>query len=441
MNSVVSRLEAARLAPEAITRRRPLRDQPSAAEEQVPDVGSPEDDLAAGEPETLRGFTAHLDKATPPGFVQLTVTKKAGGARLRLSSQSSIDGLPRPPKKCDPPDLALGDIARKGGEKVEDVYYWLTEWSRTQPELRKWFEAVRAAVGDDLRLVIWDETGTEVPWELLYLHRGQATGLEPGWLGALVAVTRKARVYPDTGAVAQDDDAQDDDAQDDDAQDDDAQDDELSDRKIDGAMLACLADDMTADTDALDRFRHHRVAEADLFQRLLDENEALAMLYVACHGYFTSSIRAWTLGQITLSSMTGVRMRCLESKAGVVFLNACHSGRMVSDRRAGRALHGFVEAFLRRGASVVIGPSGEVDAQVARRFAGLVLRYFGERPGIPVSMALRDARAEIARSVPVRDPAKEQVHNLVYAFMFLCYGNPNARVVLPLADPQDRDST
>jgi hypothetical protein len=425
MNSVVSRLQASGLAPEAITRRRPLRDQPSAAE-QVPYVGSPEDDLAAGEAQTLRGFTAHLDRATPPGFVQLTVTKKAGGARLRLSSQSSIDGLPRPPKKCDPPDLALGDIARKGGEKVEDVYYWLTEWSRTQPELRKWFEAVRAAVRDDLRLVIWDETGTEVPWELLYLHRGQAAGLEPGWLGALVAVTRKARVYPDTGAVAQDDDAQDDD---------------LSDRKIDGAMLACLADDMTADADALDRFRHHRVAEADLFQRLLDENEALAMLYVACHGDFTSSIRAWSLGQITLSSMTGVRMRCLESKAGVVFLNACHSGRMVIDRRSGRALHGFAEAFLRRGASVVIGPSGEVDAQVARRFAGLVLGCLAERPGIPVSMALRDARAEVARSVPVRDPAKEQVHNLVYAFMFLCYGNPNARVVLPLADAQDRDST
>lgn len=362
--------------------------------------------------EVVGRFATRLDEHPAAGFAQMLLQRLPEG-RMRLTA-GGPPGLPRLTHEFDAPVLGLGLLTSKIGKSPSAVYLKMVEWSRVYSDLRFWLDDVRAAVGDsDLRLVIWDDTGYEVPWELFYLYGDEATGLRGGWLGELVAVTRKVTVARE-GRDRRTDQV-------------------YADQVAEGEVVSCIADDMLADSATIERFRHQPVAERDLLSSLQAAGPDVALLYVACHGTFAPDLTMMTLGQIALPQLTGIRMPGLESTQGLVFLNACHSGRMGADSNVKGALFGFGEAFLRRGASVVIGAAGAVETHVACEVASLILEQLAAHPELPVSAALRDARARIAAGVSRENPTEEQIKALVYGFMFVGYGNPFARVRLPAA--------
>ena len=85
-------------------------------------------------------------------------------------------------------------------------------WSQDEPELIDWLQRLRAAVGDDeLRLVIWDTTGFDIPWELFtcraarHRHAQRARSADSWRCRAALLFTRlrtRARHTPITPAEA-----------------------------------------------------------------------------------------------------------------------------------------------------------------------------------------------------------------------------------------------
>ena len=79
------------------------------------------------------------------------------------------------------PRLSLGDLATGSGLSPEDLYDMMLEWSGGEDRFIEWLQRLRAAVGDDeLRLVIWDTTGFDIPWELFYMPGSEVPARQEG---------------------------------------------------------------------------------------------------------------------------------------------------------------------------------------------------------------------------------------------------------------------
>ena len=310
------------------------------------------------------------------------------------------------------PSLALGDLAAKGGLSPEDLDESIDNWSRLGvPELRAWLAALRADIGDDdLRLVIWDTTGFEIPWEALTLEADEAGTLPAGPLGALLAVTRRVGAPPesageDVGHVCA------------------------------GGVLAYLDAQFASDAEVLARWQPGLVEPATLLAQLREGEEPVGLVYVGCHGTWAAEVTGLRLGAVRHRDVSRWALPRLASSRSLVFLNACHAGRLLDDPLLRAGLLGFAEAFLRRGAAVVIAPTGAVEVELARQVARRVLEDLASHPDRPVSVALRDARAAAARAALSGPGASEaELKAYFYTSMFVCYGNPYARLALPVGD-------
>src|SRR5215471_4092527 len=165
------------------------------------------------------------------------------------------------------PELALGDLTdddkREDAVDPRDIFALMPEWSRSHDEITDWINDLRVRFGDaDLRIVIWDDTGFEIPWELLWLEPRPDDDLRPGWLGALVSVTRWTTIHRD-GRNPYTDDPED----------------------CAGHVVAYFDEAMRGDFDALRPFCSEAFSDVFRFiSRLQDGPDPLSLVYMACHG-------------------------------------------------------------------------------------------------------------------------------------------------------------
>jgi hypothetical protein len=316
------------------------------------------------------------------------------------------------------PSLALGRLVAPGGAVPTDVQWKMREWSRSHDEITQWVDELRAAVGDDnLRLVIWDDTGFEVPWELLWLPGSAVNALPGGWLGALVPVTRWTTLHkPFVDASPYTDSAY----------------------TCRGDFVAYLIEAMAADLAVLQRFGAvTTVDESTLLQRLASLQPPLGLVYVASHGQPQADTVHNRLGGLRLASLSFDPLHGLQACRSLVFLNACHSGRLFADPDLNDSLlRGFAQAFLTQGAPAVIGTVGEVETGRAREVARELLEAL-TGPGHPhLAVALRDVRARAAGQVPADTDDERSLLPFLTTFMYLCYGNACSMLDLDIAAEQ-----
>jgi len=136
------------------------------------------------------------------------------------------------------------------------------------------------------------------------------------------------------------------------------------------------------------------------------------------------------LGRLRLRDFNGIEFPGVRRSHSLIFLNACHSGRMVYDTALNVALFGFAEVFLRKGAAAVIGTLGEVETQLASQVAADIIDHIAHSSETSVAAAIRDVRAAAAAHVEAKNPSVEALKRFLYTFMYLLWGSPYATAQL-----------
>ncbi|GAA2107275.1 CHAT domain-containing protein [Actinomadura alba] len=385
----------------------------------APSAPEPETGLETGEPVVFDAFTADLGAGLPTGMALLVVipVEQGGTPGFRLRAVCCCASLVEFGDVYGRPDLALGSLVAADGLLPVDVLSSMRTWSRTKKGLIRWLDARRAAHGDDLQLVIWDQTGYGIPWELFWLERAPGSGRSEGWLGGLVTVTRWLSIETAWGEVVRD---------------------YRSEHTCAGPVAAYVAAEMEHDVSLFGAYHLENSDSLHTLAKALEEGDPLAMVYVACHGTYGARLSDCVLGGVPLDRFDPRRFDRLGPAATFVFLNACHSGSLVDDagRFRDRALRGFAEVFLRSGAAGVLATSGRVGDRQAHEMADQLFRHLRDHPGRSVAQAVRDLRAEMARMTPddlldVDGPeGNRRLLPLLYRFMYVFYGSPRTAVSL-----------
>jgi CHAT domain len=399
------------------------------------------------------------DQALPPGMAKLHIFPEVSSDGIRRFGMHGfcccgargpkvvydIDNVP------GEPELRLDRELRRGGTRPGKFVERMNLWSGEQVRLTDWLNECRDAHQGRLELVIQDDTGFRVPWELLLLPRGQAVGgSAAGRLGALVTVTRWLNLEPSRTAPATPKDVYNE-----------------SHYQARGSVAAYIADRMAHDRSLFDRFVLDPVDPVGSMRDLIawlktetdDELAALAMVYVACHGEFSDNPEDSVLGGYSLGAAQQLfydlfRVREWDT---LIFLNGCNTGSMATDglNRLGKgiyndgALRGFAKFFLLCGAAGVLATTGAVGNDAAWHMAAGLLDLVKAHPEMTVADAVRRLRAKAAEEITIdlllrtgtREgmPAEErrqaalankQLYQLLFPFMYVCYGSPRLRLAL-----------
>ncbi|MCS7017010.1 MAG: CHAT domain-containing protein [Gemmatales bacterium] len=150
------------------------------------------------------------------------------------------------------------------------------------------------------------------------------------------------------------------------------------------------------------------------------------LYHFACHGNFDQSdpneprLRLRD-GSLAPSDITGMVKFGLERAKPIVFLNACHSGRIEFGLTR---LGGWATRFIEAGASTFIGTLWEVNDQLAAIFA---IEFYNRLLGINNLEQQALAQAVHGARMVIKERAPTNPTWLAY----VVYGDPNARVVRP----------
>jgi hypothetical protein len=313
------------------------------------------------------------------------------------------------------PGVGLGNV-RRDGEYPADILHGIHLWARNQHELGNWFNDIRARHGAALRLLVWDDTGYELPWELFLLPADAARGFREAWLGGQVVLSRWTTVHDSGHDLPR----------------------ETNDCR--GRVLGYLHHEMADDGRVFSPYAHQLHLRMTAFLQALDTpGEPTGLVYMGCHGTYGDSVPRLTLGNRTWAELDGQAMGALRADRSLVCLNACHSGRAVVNSAQGeQALRGFAELFLRKGAGGCIVTVGQVGDKEARALVRGLVEQVAEHPHSPVTRTLLSFRARAAEEFghpsaipPIRDDdgkvdeiGQKRVLRLLYAFMFHYYGHP-----------------
>lgn len=337
-------------------------------------------------------------------------------------------GCPAPcgPTRRAAPAVSLANLRHEGGAYPSEVLRAIRLWSGNQSELVQWINLIRARHGEALRLIVCDDTGYELPWELLWLPPDTESGLTAGLLGALVVMVRWTTVR-DIGLGLP-----------------------LRVGDFHGRVLGYLHKDMADDGTVFAPYAHQLHLEMTPFLQALDTQvDRTGLVYLGCHGGYGESVTHLTLGDRTWAEFDGETMRVLRRDRSLVCLNACHSGRFVDNSAQGEeALRGFAELFLRKGAGGCIVTAGKVGDLEARTLVRQLMHEVAARPQSPVTRTLRDFRAHavedfgsLADIPSVRNDGgridrtgQKRVLRLLYTFMFHFYGHPDTTLRLSAGD-------
>jgi hypothetical protein len=312
-------------------------------------------------------------------------------------------------------------------DSAVNFYGHLLNWSVGKNSLRQWIDRMRAAMGDEARLIIWDDTDFGIPWELFQLH--PTGGADTEWLGVAVQVIRWTTVHDPARA---------------------GQFSALVTDRSEGGILcyedAVLAGDPKFNFAALNPGVVPKTTLKDLLTDLADASNRYCLVYVRAHGIHGGSPETATLAGLRLAAFQRWSLPALGKSRAVVFLNACNSATAVYDQDLGDTLFNFAEVFLRQRAGAVIATLAEVPIRPSSGLAGSLLNLArDDGVNIPEFLRLRRARyfAHVwrlvhSKGVPpnAEDLTSEQkraIQGFIHVSVFAYFGHPEA--VLRLEAP------
>jgi hypothetical protein len=334
--------------------------------------------------------------------------------------------------------LALARLVAKGGYAPVQTYHALRDWSWEKEELHRWLNELRVRYGEDLNLIIWDDTDYEIPWELFWVPPVPSANLPGGWLGALVTVTRNTTVTSRSRAPSPAGPTQESGAPSDRPA--------VRGKQTQGhrSVVAYVDPQMSRDRAAIASLHpRHFDSFRDLLRFFERPRFAVALAYIACHGRFGDNEYEIFLDGVSLVEMGSTTRDLIAAAPEVVFLNACHTARpMLNGRFSDANPRGFSQLFLRAGSYGVIGTTGEVGLDNGRSIAEAIISRLVDNPDTPIAMALRDHRRTLAQNLPHPPPSDEAGQRAMlrffHTFMYVYYGDPAAR--LRLTPDQSADS-
>lgn len=372
-----------------------------------------------------------LDEALPSPAVTLLV-RPEGDRTYSVEILAPEHLAPPPPATRRPmPNLSIADVRRQR-IRPSDVDFLLSEFAAGRSDLRKWLNQACARLGEEIVVIIHDYTDGEIPWELFQL----STDGPRRYLGTAATVTRWLSTT-------------------------DYNDDDLlwhnSPREIAGGILAYVNLERTSDEKDSPYELAHAPEEKqwlkqsgfcrdtalkhdirDWMKTLQGPVPAQALVYLACHGDFSpANILELYLGsnwkrdqQIRLRDLDKLPLTLLRSARSIVFINACHSGRLNStdERLRDGRQRGFVEVFLRKGAGGVIATFAGVRDELASGTARALIEKIQQQPDVPVAKLLRQMRQEAVAAVLAESEA--EIERMLHVFMYVYYGHSETVVRL-----------
>jgi hypothetical protein len=311
----------------------------------------------------------------------------------------------------------LAEFIRQG-INPEDVIGTVRRLSRQKAgKLITWLRRLLENHGQQLCLIIADHTDLETPWEMLELD-------DDVYLGARAMVVRWFTINTFKGPHVL----------------------QFLDGQRQGSVLFYL--DETAlgvqqtspERDILHSLKKtpcHDLADVKRYLRLLKTSPDVSLIYLASHGNEGEEV-----GSDLANRLTALQLELIKEPnepRPIVFVNACESARL---KRDGDYFIGLPEAFLARIASGYIGTLGRVDSTFASTVARRLLQAASAEPeGIRIAEVLRKLREEAVGEVvsSYQEEANEEVligmeTRLLYAFMYVYYGNPQIKLKLDKAE-------
>ena len=217
-----------------------------------------------------------LPLSLPPGTALLRVSCRPyeGQDRFYLELQSDVKMLstawPQDLRSQGRPDLTLAQSVAEGA--WPQSFHKLRSWSVNKLTLRRWLTALRREHGRQLRLIIWDETDFQIPWELFYHETDNPDDL--GWLGADIEVIRWTTVYSETPVDWSTGGSS----------------------TCHGPILGFIDPDFPSPDLLLSRYRYEQASSMqDLLTKLDDKSREVGFVYVWGHGILGSNGEVATL--------------------------------------------------------------------------------------------------------------------------------------------------
>ncbi|MFD7734929.1 CHAT domain-containing protein [Kitasatospora phosalacinea] len=391
-------------------------------------VTAPRELAPSDPPDEFDPGWAGLGAALPAGAAMLCVTGSGSADRPGLSmTWHQARNVQSASNRPELPELGLS-LARlmkeaeaapapaRGEGPWEGAYYEVRSWWHHQSTLVRWIRDLFSA-GPRPRLVIWDNTAHNIPWELFYHQPSAQSGGPEGWLGELVPVVRWTSVHDGDRVAGY----------------------SAAEHVNTGGLLMLEEESLARPTDAFAEYLvepPHRTV--DTFMRRLDrpEDGPFGLVMIRCHGFYSPSGREFSIGGPSLNRLAGYPMKTLRAFTPPVVLNSCSSGQAIEDDRLpDRPVRSFVELFLRQGASAVVAVIGDIDSDHSHEFATRLLRTATDRP-VNLAEALREHRRYYYQRIE-REPSgsdtpdpEQDYKRFLTSFLYVYYGHPDTTLHL-----------
>ena len=179
-----------------------------------------------------------------------------------------------------------------------------------------------------------------------------------------------------------------------------------------------------------------------LYQRLqsLQNSQNTGLIYIGSHGTFVHQdpFQAGLghednpEGRILIFDLN--RLSPCGTKRPIFFVNACHSARWFQVKKEFFGLHEVILGYF---AKAYVGVCGMVNMDFSLEAAKFILNdKSGGETDIALAKRLRDFRAEVVEQHLFQEDEK-----VLYAFMYVYYGNPLLKLRLNRAsEPEGGDS-
>lgn len=416
--------QLAAASPKALSRRHKL---PFAEKETAPSPVSeklPPEIETVPESQLLPPNELYIDLKLPPEVAILHVYQQGENRYSLWGGNANINLVLPSTKPREKPEIALEKLiteyhqretenAERIPGRIRDTLY---AFSFNNVKLCQWLKNLRCQWGEKLYLIIADHTAFEIPWEMVELSPDDSPN---EYIGALITTVRWQAIRSQGDFLVLKTESQ----------------------ECCGQAIAYILDsELKKGAEEVQRigqklqaiiYRSKEKNIADFQAHLQRQETGVGLIYLSCHGGFNIDPSEIWLGsednpqqRIYLTALRRCQLALIKASQGIVFMNACHSGRHQASPFIPNSYRlGFIELFLSKGARGVIGTLGRVGDEYAAQFAFDLIEELFNSPNLPVAAIIRKLRAKAINKL-AENPTTEDLLSFIYTFMYVYYGNP-----------------
>lgn len=357
--------------------------------------------------------------AEPPASFAFLYAEYDESGGIRLSGRSRYRRLELEAALADP-RLSLANLVQQ--QRAPDTILANVRDFASGSQLRPWrewvwflLERAQENEGDAVpALIVVDLTSAEIPWELMEFDEGC-------YLGAELEVSRWADISGFETVQLHHASSQ------------------VRGRPVHW-LDASAAHSVEPEKNALTVLGSSPLADIKaLKHQLIQGVEGIGLIYIASHGEFhfpegrpDRQQLLFSTGQrgAALFSHDLINLNRAPDPLPVVVVNACHSGRLLSDA-TGR--YGFPAVFLARVARAYLGTLGPVGQHEAAEYGRRLLQEIiahrdagaaAGAAGVRIADFLRRLRKEVVTQFNAAAADTQRSQRVLFAFMYVYYGNP-----------------